>query len=133
MRIYEAAHKAEQLEQEAHDAIAEYRLEEAIGRLREALAVREAYQGEAHPDLFWTCHSGSTRSVGNTDLKAHWRRPLGRLALRRTALRTRRTISWKNNSAPWENSQMGGSRSLTTVPRHVAAMGTVQPCGRSMA
>ena len=24
------------------------------GRLREALAIREAYQGEAHPDLIWT-------------------------------------------------------------------------------
>jgi hypothetical protein len=50
----EAVQRAEQLEREAHDAIPEFRLEEAVGRLREALAIREACQGEAHPDLIWT-------------------------------------------------------------------------------
>jgi hypothetical protein len=46
--------RAEKLEREAHDEIMEYRLEEAVARLREALAIRQAYQGEAHPDLIWT-------------------------------------------------------------------------------
>ena len=46
--------KAEQLEQEARDAIPEYRLDQAIELLREALSIREAYQGESHPDLIWT-------------------------------------------------------------------------------
>lgn len=50
----DAMRRAEQLEREAHDEIPEYRLEEAVGRLREALALRQAYQGEAHPDLIWT-------------------------------------------------------------------------------
>jgi hypothetical protein len=50
----EATQRAEQLERKAHDAIPEFRLEEAIGCLREALAIREAYQGKAHPDLIWT-------------------------------------------------------------------------------
>ena len=53
--VDEAVQRAEQLEREAHDEIPEFfRLEEAVGRLREALAIREAYQGEAHPDLIWT-------------------------------------------------------------------------------
>jgi hypothetical protein len=46
--------RAERLEREAHDAIAEFRSEHAIGLLREALAIREAAQGKAHPDLIWT-------------------------------------------------------------------------------
>jgi len=50
--VDEATQRAEQLEREARDAIPEYRL--AIGRLREALAIREACQGEEHPDLIWT-------------------------------------------------------------------------------
>src|SRR5262249_52967578 len=42
------------LEREARDAIAQYfHREDAIGLLREALAIREACQGEAHPDLIW--------------------------------------------------------------------------------
>jgi len=47
---------AEQLEREAHDQIVEksHRLEEAVKLLRGALAIREAYQGEAQPDLIWT-------------------------------------------------------------------------------
>ena len=50
----EAAQRAEQLEREAHDAIREWRLEDAVGVLREARAIREASQGEGHPDLIWT-------------------------------------------------------------------------------
>jgi len=50
----EAVQRAERLEREAHDAILEFRLEEAVGPLREALAIREASQGERHPDLIWT-------------------------------------------------------------------------------
>jgi len=50
----EAVQRAERLEREAHDAILEFRLEEAVGPLREALAIREASQGEQHPDLIWT-------------------------------------------------------------------------------
>jgi hypothetical protein len=53
-RVDEAAQRAEQLERQARDAIPVYRLEEAVGLLREALAIREAYQGEAHPNLIWT-------------------------------------------------------------------------------
>ena len=53
--VDQAVQRAEQLEREAHDEIPEFfRLEEAVGHLREALAIREAYQGEAHPDLIWT-------------------------------------------------------------------------------
>src|SRR5262249_12381527 len=50
----EAVQRAERLEREAHDAILEFRLEEAVGPLREALAIREATQGKGHPDLSWT-------------------------------------------------------------------------------
>jgi len=50
----EAVQRAERLEREAHDAILDFRLEEAVGPLREALAIREASQGERHPDLIWT-------------------------------------------------------------------------------
>ena len=52
--VDEAMHRAEHLERKAHDAIPEFRLEEAVGCLREALAIREAYQGKPHPDLIWT-------------------------------------------------------------------------------
>jgi hypothetical protein len=54
--VDEATQIAEQLEREAHDQIVEksHRLDEAIKLLRGALAIREAYQGEAHPDLIWT-------------------------------------------------------------------------------
>jgi hypothetical protein len=51
--VDETTQRAEQLERKTHDAISEFRLEEAVGHLREALAIREAYQGEAHPDLIW--------------------------------------------------------------------------------
>src|SRR5215831_8121056 len=50
----EAVRRPERLEREAHDAILEFRLEEAVGPLREAFAIREASQGERHPDLIWT-------------------------------------------------------------------------------
>jgi hypothetical protein len=50
----EAVQGAERLERAALDATPEFRLEDAVGLLREALAIREAYQGEAHPDLIWT-------------------------------------------------------------------------------
>src|SRR5262245_51320719 len=50
----EAEERAERLEQEARAAIPEFRLEQAFGLLREALAIREASQGERHPDLIWT-------------------------------------------------------------------------------
>jgi hypothetical protein len=50
----EAAKRAERLEREAHYAIAEFSLEDAVRLVREALAIREASQGEGHPDLIWT-------------------------------------------------------------------------------
>jgi hypothetical protein len=50
----EAVQRAEQLEREAHDAIAEFSLEDGVRLLRKALAIREASQSETHPDLIWT-------------------------------------------------------------------------------
>ena len=50
----DAVQRAEQLEREARDAIAEFSLEDALRLVREALAIREAAQGEGHPDLIWT-------------------------------------------------------------------------------
>jgi len=50
----EAAQRAERLEREAHDAIGYFRLKDAVRLLGEALAIREASQGEEHPDLIWT-------------------------------------------------------------------------------
>ena len=74
--VDEAVQTAEQLERKAREEIPKFfRLEEAVGWLREALAIREAYQGEAHPDLIWTLHSGSTRWDGNTGRKVHLRPP----------------------------------------------------------
>src|SRR5260370_38490114 len=87
--IDEAMRRAEQLEREAHDAIPTFRLEDAFGLLREALAIREAYQGEAHPDLIWTLslwiHALRWKHRPASALEAAH---LGerRLALRRTAL-----------------------------------------------
>jgi hypothetical protein len=86
--VDEAAQRAEQLEREAHDAIPDYRLD-AIGRLREALAIREAYQGEAHPDLIWTLSLWiSALRWNHRPESALEAARLGerRLALRRTAL-----------------------------------------------
>jgi hypothetical protein len=85
----DAEKRAEQLEREAHDAILEFRLEEAVERLREALAIRETYQGEAHPDLIWTLslwiYALRRKHQPESALEAAH---LGerRLALRRTAL-----------------------------------------------
>jgi len=52
--VDEAAQTAELLERKAHDAIEELHLKDAVAMLGAALAIREAYQGEAHPDLIWT-------------------------------------------------------------------------------
>src|SRR5215468_6204568 len=54
MALPEAVERAEQLEREAHDAIEGWPPDTAIPLLREALAIREAAQGEGHPDLIWT-------------------------------------------------------------------------------
>jgi hypothetical protein len=85
----DAGKRAEQLEREAHDAIPEFRLEEAVERLREALAIREAYQGEAHPDLIWTLslwiYALRRKHQPESTLEAA-RLGERRLALRRTAL-----------------------------------------------
>jgi len=89
--VDEAAQIAEQLEREAHDQIVEnpHRLEEAVGRLQGALAIREAYQGEAHPDLIWTLslwiHALGQKHRPESALEAA-RLGERRLALRRTAL-----------------------------------------------
>jgi hypothetical protein len=50
----DAAERAERLEREAHAAIVEFSLKDGIRLLREALRIREASQGETHPDLIWT-------------------------------------------------------------------------------
>jgi hypothetical protein len=87
--VDEAVQRAEQLERKAHDEILEYRLEEAVGRLREALAIRAAYQGEAHPDLIWTLslwiYALGRKHQPESALEAA-RLGERRLALRRTAL-----------------------------------------------
>ena len=89
--VDEATQIAEQLEREAHDQIVEesHRLEEAVKLLRGALAIREAYQGEAHPDLIWTL-SLWIYALGRKHRpeSAFEAARLGerRLALRRTAL-----------------------------------------------
>ena len=49
----EAAQKVERLEREARDANAEGRRERGIRLAREALALREAFQGERHRDVIW--------------------------------------------------------------------------------
>jgi len=81
--------RAEQLERKAHDAIPEFRLEEAVGCLREALAIREAYEGKAHPDLIWTLslwiYALGRKHRAESALEAA-RLGERRLALRRTAL-----------------------------------------------
>src|SRR5215510_2422955 len=84
-----AEERAERLEREAHDAIAGFRLDDAVGLVREALAIREASQGEDHPDLIWTLslwiEALGRKHRPETALEAA---SLGerRLALRRTAL-----------------------------------------------
>jgi hypothetical protein len=85
----EAVQRAEQLEREAHDAIAEFSLEDALRLVREALAIREASQGDGHPDLIWTL-SLWIEALGRKHRpeSAPEAARLGerRLALRRTAL-----------------------------------------------
>jgi hypothetical protein len=83
----EAVQKAERLEREAHDAILEFRLEEAVGPLREALAIREASQGERHPDLILSLWIEALRRKHRPESALETAR-LGerRLALRRAAL-----------------------------------------------
>jgi alkanesulfonate monooxygenase SsuD/methylene tetrahydromethanopterin reductase-like flavin-dependent oxidoreductase (luciferase family) len=85
----EAVQKAEQLEREAHDAIAEFSLEDGVRLLREALAIREASQGEGHPDLIWTLSlwiEALGRKHGPESALEAARLGERRLALRRTAL-----------------------------------------------
>ena len=85
----EAVQRAEQLEREAHDAIAEFSLEGALRLVREALAIREASQGEGHPDLIWTLslwiEALGRKHRPESALEAA-RLGERRLALRRTAL-----------------------------------------------
>jgi len=89
--VDEAKQIAEQLEREAHDQIVEesHRLEEAVKLLRGVLAIREAYQGEAHPDLIWTLslwiYALGRKHRPESALEAA-RLGERRLALRRTAL-----------------------------------------------
>jgi len=87
--VHEAVPRAEQLERKAHDAIPEFRLEEAVACLREALAIREAHQGKAHPDLIWTLslwiYALGSKHQPESALEAA-RFGERRLALRRTAL-----------------------------------------------
>lgn len=83
----EAKERAERLEQEARDAIAGRRREDGIRLAREALAIRQAFQGEGHPDLIWplslcieVLRRGPDRALEAARLGER------RLALRRTAL-----------------------------------------------
>ena len=84
-----AEERAERLEREAHAAIAGFSLDDAVRLLREARAIREASQGEDHPDLIWTLslwiEALGRKHRPETQLEAAH---LGerRLALRRTAL-----------------------------------------------
>jgi len=84
-----AEQRAERLEREARDAIAGFSLDDAVRLLREALAIREASQGEGHPDLIWTLslwiEALGRKHRPETALEAA-RLGERRLALRRTAL-----------------------------------------------
>jgi len=85
----EAPQRAERQERAAHDAIPEFRLKEAVGLLREALAIREACQGDAHPDLIWTLSlwiEALRREHRPESALEAARLGERRLALRRTAL-----------------------------------------------
>ena len=70
----EAEKRAERLEREAHDAI-EFRPEDAIRLLREALAIREAAQGDGHPDLIWTLSLWIEALRWKHHPEARWRLP----------------------------------------------------------
>jgi hypothetical protein len=87
MEAKEEAERAERLEREARDAIAEGRQENGIRLAREALAIRQAIQGEGHRDLIWPlslCIEVLRRDP-DTALEAA-RLGERRLALRRVAL-----------------------------------------------
>ena len=87
--VNESVQRAEELERDAYDEILECRLEEAVRCVREALTIREAYQGEAHPDLIWTLSLWiDTLRRKHRPESALEAACLGerRLALRRTAL-----------------------------------------------
>jgi len=83
----EAAQKAERLEREAGDAIAEGRREHGIRLAREALETRQAFQGEGHRDLIWPLSLCIEVLRRNPDSALEAAR-LGerRLAMRRAAL-----------------------------------------------
>ena len=83
----EAAPKAERLERDAGDAIAEGRREHGIMLAREALAIRQAFQFEGHQDLIWPLSLCIEVLRRNPDSALEAAR-LGerRLALRRVAL-----------------------------------------------
>jgi len=83
----EAAQKAERLERDAKDAIAEGRHEHGIRLAREALVIRQAFQGEGHRDLIWPLSLCIEVLRRNPDSALEAAR-LGerRLALRRAAL-----------------------------------------------
>src|SRR5262245_41381125 len=82
-----AEERAERLEREAHDAIAGFRLDDAVGLVREALAIREASQGEDHPDLIWTLSLWIEALGRSTGLKLRWRWPAWASAALRCAER----------------------------------------------
>jgi hypothetical protein len=87
MGAKEEAERAERLEREARDAIAEGRQENGIRLAREALAIRQALHGEGHRDLIWPlslCIEVLRRDP-DTALEAA-RLGERRLALRRVAL-----------------------------------------------
>jgi hypothetical protein len=83
----EAAQKAERLERDARDTIAEGRREHGIRLAREALAIRQAFQGEVHRDLIWPL-SLCIEVLRRDPVSALEAARLGerRLALRRVAL-----------------------------------------------
>jgi len=85
-----AEKRAERLEREAEDAIADgFRLEDGIRLAGEALATRQAFQGEGHRDLIWplSLWIEALRWMHHADSALEAAR-LGerRLALRRVAL-----------------------------------------------
>ena len=85
----DAEERAAGLEREAEDAIAGSRLEDGIRLAGEALATRQAFQGEGHRDLIWplSLWIEALRWMHHADSALEAAR-LGerRLALRRVAL-----------------------------------------------
>jgi len=75
--VDKAAQTAELLERRAHDAIEKLHLKDAVAMLGAAPAIREAYQGEAHPDLIWTLSlwmSSALRMGRSTTCSRPWGR-----------------------------------------------------------